>query len=220
MRRSFRKAKNCTHIHDLAEKIHKLIEETPEHTDIHEHSQIIGNSTELVCSEEEKKTLANHTTKFEQHIETIDKRIQTIQLQLQALTGTTASPETISQAEAELGTTDIGAPCTADAECESNNCDIGGTNQCTATAFGAPCAANVECQSYNCDIGGSYLCLAAAIGANCTENADCDSGNCDTAATPSVCIDTDITSAPDSTTVDTTGDPTGDTTDPTGDTGT
>ena len=206
MKRSFRKAKSCTHVHELAEKIHVLVEEKPHHTDIHDHSQTIINSEDLVCSDEEKKTLATHTTKFEATLESIEANIEKKQLELKTITGTTASPETIAEAQAEIEA-DLaanGQPCTANADCQSGNCDTTATPSVCASAApavpaadGEACAADGDCQSGNCDLTANpAVCAAAppaggtANGQPCAADGDCQSGNCDLTANPSVCAAT------------------------------
>ena len=54
-----------------------------------------------------------------------------------------------------------GEACTANAQCQSQNCDVGGTDQCIAAlaAIGEACTENAQRQSNNCDNGGTDRCI-------------------------------------------------------------
>ena len=72
-----------------------------------------------------------------------------------------------------------GEACTKNAQCQSENCDVG-NNQCIAAplaAIGAACADNAACESLNCDNGNCAVGIVAE-GEACTANEQCQSNNC------------------------------------------
>ena len=103
-RRADGPAESCTEVSTIAIKLTALVIDFPSSPAILVFSATIIASSSVVCSPEEKLSLAELDEMFEEAVETLDTAVEAAQGQLETLTGATASPEEIEQVVAATTT--------------------------------------------------------------------------------------------------------------------
>lgn len=68
-------------------------------------------------------------------------------------------------------------PCSADADCASNQCDTTATPVRCKAKNGTPCGADTDCASGSCDQSGTHLC-GVGVNSMCSVPADCINYHC------------------------------------------
>ena len=90
-------AASCSEVNNVATKLTALVADFPSSPDILVFSATIIASSGLVCSAEEKLSLAELDAMFEGAVTTLDTAVEAAQGQLETLTGATASPAQIAE---------------------------------------------------------------------------------------------------------------------------
>ena len=90
-------AESCTAVTTLAVTLTTLVIEFPGSPDVLVYSATIIASSSLVCSDDEKLSLAEVDAMFDEAVATLESAVEAAQSQLETLTGSTASPEEIAE---------------------------------------------------------------------------------------------------------------------------
>ena len=89
-------AGSCTEVNTIAVQLTTLVINFPGSPQILVYSATIIASSTLVCTEDEKDSLAQLDAMFEDAVATLETAVEAAQEQLETLTGSTASPEEIA----------------------------------------------------------------------------------------------------------------------------